>query len=36
MARVAEVVLVVLCVLGGAVAALNDRPIIGEFQQSVH
>jgi hypothetical protein len=32
MARVPEVVLVALCVLGGTVAALNDRPIIGEFQ----
>jgi hypothetical protein len=36
MARAAEVVLVALCVLGGTVGALNDRPIIGEFQQSVN
>jgi hypothetical protein len=36
MVYAAEVVLVALCVLGGAVGALNDRPIIGEFHQSVN
>jgi hypothetical protein len=38
MVRVCEValVVVVVCVLGGARGgALNDRPILGEFQQSV-